>query len=215
MDYSEKIQDYIDGLLSPEDHAAFEAELQANANLKSQYDEYLGAGDLAKGLLEMDLMDTLSKVKDQEDNSGEEEKPARKEPSKDNPRKRKRLWFIPAIAASLALVIFFINQDTNYNDVQFADIYEEPIWPTKRSDQTSPLEKAISDFLKSKEVESAKLSLLSDDGIAKDEAHYWIAEMYLNTMQKDSTDRYLDLLPADHIKKSRISEMREMMKALK
>lgn len=63
MDYYEYIDDYISGTLSDELKIKFETAMQADSNLQSAVDNYDDAKSISEGLLEMDMMATIDKLK--------------------------------------------------------------------------------------------------------------------------------------------------------
>ena len=65
-DYFDYIDDYMIGSLSAERKAQFDRELQKNESLKVAVNNYGDAKKLSEGLLELDMMDTLSHLKAEE-----------------------------------------------------------------------------------------------------------------------------------------------------
>lgn len=65
-DFYEHIDDYINGLLSSEALALFEAELGQNESLRIAVDNYDAAKSISEGLLEVDMMKTLQGISNEE-----------------------------------------------------------------------------------------------------------------------------------------------------
>lgn len=62
-DFFDYIDDYMAGSLSPQNKVLFEAELLENASFKAAVSNYQDARKLSEGLLEVDIVDTLTKLK--------------------------------------------------------------------------------------------------------------------------------------------------------
>lgn len=63
-DYFDYIDDYMDGSLSSDNRIRFEKELEANPSLRLAINNYHDAKKLSEGLLELDMMGTLSRHKE-------------------------------------------------------------------------------------------------------------------------------------------------------
>ena len=62
-DYYAHIDDYVNGKLDDEQKALFEAAMEENASLKKAVDNYDTARKLSEGLLEVDMLETLDRLK--------------------------------------------------------------------------------------------------------------------------------------------------------
>lgn len=181
MDYYDHIEDYCENLLSPEDKKAFEAALLTDSQLKTLVDQYPDGHKISEGLLEMDMMETLARLK-------------KEKSTLIVPITKKKPWIKWVAAACVVGVLVFIGNNLIFKtkDTQklYSELYQEAIWPIERGQEKDMLSSAASMFLKKRDIVSAK-RLLQDSLENKTLAHFWIAEMYLAEGNIDSTLLYL------------------------
>ena len=114
----EHIDDYMNGLLEGEMLSQFESEMNTNASLKKAVENYASAKAISEGLLEVDMMETLKRLKDSE-------KGLKKGGSSDNinsgnqgtemktPKITRRFWLAAAFFIGLLAVTSLWIMDTN------------------------------------------------------------------------------------------------------
>lgn len=64
MDYYEHIEDYLEDRLSPNVREEFRAAMKKDEDLEKAVKHYYDVKKLSEGLLELDMMETIEKVKD-------------------------------------------------------------------------------------------------------------------------------------------------------
>lgn len=186
MSVYDYIDDYKAGLLTGEKLQAFEQALQTDEKLRHLVDEYDDIKSLSEGLMELQLLNEVEKISGTTNDNREK-----------SSAPRSWLWLIGLVILA-GLLWQFLGRTKQIpkeeQQLQFADVYREPIWPvTKSASQTLDdkyyIEKAASLFLSDDLVSAKKILLDSVQDIPL--GHYWLAEMYLNRQQFDSVSHYL------------------------
>ncbi|GLR17713.1 anti-sigma factor family protein [Portibacter lacus] len=188
MTTDEKIQAYLDGELSGNSLVAFESELATNKMLKERYDNYLLARELSKGLLEIDMRETLENE------------------SRRSFSLSKWIWLIVALGVG-ALAIYFFSASSQGNNELFAEVYTEPIWPITRGSMDS-LSSAIAEWKNSDDLDKATSQIKSINTLDLTTRNYWLTEVFLNAGERDSALFYLPSLSEDHIKYKRVQKIK-------
>lgn len=124
-DFFEHIDDYMEGTLSIDERAAFEAEMNRNISLKNAVMNYHDGKKLSEGLLELDIAATLEKLQ-QEANANEQDRAAIQ--NKNGSNMRRWLLLLGLVGGVLALLWWFGNRDTmGLDKSQILASYERPI----------------------------------------------------------------------------------------
>jgi len=141
-DYFKLVEDFFEGQLSPVESANFEMNLETDAELKKVYDEYLDSKDMAGALLQMDILDSIEKAK----NSGKSE-----------PKSKTWIFLLLLLALAILLLFWLTSKKEasiyHLSNEQYAELYEEPIWPIVRSSQDTLMQEAMFLFLQKDELE--------------------------------------------------------------
>lgn len=210
-DFFDHIENYCENQLSLKDKALFEQELKSNAELRKAVENYPTSKDMASALLEMDILESIEHAKGNpryETNLGEGKKVS---------AKINGLWLSMFVVFITLLAYAYISyKDSNENksskEVQFAQVYKEPIWPIVRSTEDTLMQKAMFLFLQKDEIEDAKFLVLQDTLISEEMRRYWVAEMYLKMDNLDSVKMYLPNVNQNHVKAERIEIIRGYLK---
>lgn len=122
-DFFEHIDDYMDGNLSSSDRAAFEVEMDNNLELKTAVQNYHDAKKLSEGLLEADMMETLNKLRAEEE-EGEKMRGGVKKERGFN----RKLVLVFGLLGLIALSWWFMNSNkSKLNKEEVLANYERPI----------------------------------------------------------------------------------------
>jgi len=206
MNAYDYIDDYMEGSLNGDLLRQFESILSEDAELQLVVKNYKGVKQLSSGMLEMDLLDEVNAAGVAYNNVGE---------SKGLLKKGIIFLVLSATIVVACIVIknrFIDTVDSNSNKT-FASLYQEPIWPVKRSSADTILQYAMYEFLQKDDIEAAKLLLQTDtltDNIITN--RYWISEMYLKKRRLDSTALYLPKAESMPIKAERIKVIESYLK---
>ncbi len=98
-------------------------------------------------------------------------------------------WVLLLVLLGLTILYWVFKPNVKSQEEQFFAYYEEPTWPSTRSD-AKPLELAIHRFIN----EHAQLGinqLRKDPNIGQYDKNLWLAEMYLHEQKPDSCLLYL------------------------
>lgn len=163
MDFYTYIEDYCEGRLTQKDTQAFGNALKKDVILQNKVRNYEDAKKISEGLLEIDIIATLDRLK----NNNTNKKVRKFTPTIKRSFNYKRLL----IAASFIGLIFFISKNflsaSINHDKLFAELYEEPIWPIERGSNEDIIPLASNYYLNDKFEEAKRLLLDSLDNKAE------------------------------------------------
>ncbi|MEM9545086.1 MAG: hypothetical protein AAGA77_03890 [Bacteroidota bacterium] len=188
--WHEHIEDYMEGTLAGDLKEAFEKELEYNKSLKAAVENYEDARKISEGLLEIDMMETLSRLSE----SNNDERNKKFHNSSDSKLKGRiinlRKWVAAAsVVGTLLVGVWWINE--SIKEVKFKNYVlnniERPIDEnTTRSidiEDESPLEKGkyyywLNDFEES--INWLKIALeAKKDKKSQSEGHFWLGHAYV------------------------------------
>lgn len=202
-DYFKLVDDYFEGQLSKEDSLGFEKELLTNENLKKAYAEYQESKKMSEALLQMDIFDSIEKAK----KSG---------PPKNSTTHAYWISGFMLLALVLAAIYWFVTQGSTTDQkgltqVQFAELYKEPIWPIVRSSEDTLMQQAMFLFQQKNDLEGAKEIILKDEFLTPQIRKYWISEMYLKNQAWDSVAFYLPSFELNSTKYDRVKYIESIL----
>ncbi len=182
----DKIDRYLEGLMSEQESEQFEKELESNIELRKELSLHRGIRD---AVLEEDIVDLETKINDVRSRSE----------SKGKLRLNYKRIIVPlSIAASFLLVIgfaFLLNQSPDYNRIY--DQYYEP-FPnliSMRGDSEETMEK-VSELYSNKEYREAIPILMELANSGEERASFYLAASYLELDQyekaKDAFESHLE-----------------------
>ena len=183
-DYWEHIDDYLGNNLSPEAKLSFENALKSDKKLESAVENYDKLKSISSEFLDEEVRNVLSKLE---------------APKKGNTKLK---YVIILVAIAVLGLISYLYQADKKSELLYAEVYEEPAWPIRRS-----VDNSLSDAIKlgmDGNIEMAKQKLL-DSGLETSEQQYWIAELFASKEMADSTLAYLPKSWHDNIRRDRIN----------
>ncbi|MEZ4950375.1 MAG: tetratricopeptide repeat protein [Saprospiraceae bacterium] len=136
MDFYEYIEDYCNGFMEESTREAFEQAMVSDKALAAAVSNYMEGKKIAEGLLEIDMMETLNKLKTEKEKVGTIRSNIRE-------RLNQPLWFA-TIAASFLLIIvlsvIFLQHSKNNQYTQlFEKYYFEPLSSESRGGQSESI----------------------------------------------------------------------------
>jgi len=200
--FYEHIDDYMNGLLEGEALKQFEAEMEKDSSLKMAVENYASAKGISEGLLEVDMMETLRRLKESNSIQGGAEGNSQSEaiihqlPKTDTEAKSKKQKFNIKrwlVAASMIGVIGFTGwwvmemneraQDKKYVLANYERPIDEDATKSIGSEETDPFKKGKELFRLNKFHESipffeSYLSQVSDK-TKLSEGYEWLGAAYL------------------------------------
>ncbi|MEM9548881.1 MAG: hypothetical protein AAGA77_23045 [Bacteroidota bacterium] len=198
MNYADHIDDYMSGALSGDALKQFENQLKVDPELKRIVDEYSALKNISTGLLEMQLLQEVEE--------------ANAPPKTSIPFLKASLTRLLLLVIGIALLTFLVyrfmsNVNDKKNDTPYAFAYTEPIWPVVRDNESSNLSKGVALYLSGDKMNGKALirEASEEDRIL---ANYWLAELFLMENQLDSVRHYLPNVDANHLKYSRINQIK-------
>lgn len=199
MNFYEHIEEYLEGQLSGKALEAFESAIAEDEGLRHAVDNYPEAKSLAKGLLEIDVMESIKGLNiDTGSSTSEESKKDIGWP----------MWVLGALVLiGLGMSLWRFMKETptiveTDTEILYAQLYEEPMWPIERSGNTSFESKGAEAYLNG-DIESAEVYLI-DSIENKELGKYWLVEMYLKEGQLEKASKALASIKGN----SNISENR-------
>jgi len=204
MNYYDHIDDYVAGILSDELKQAFEAAMVDDASLRSAVDNYDDAKSISEGLLEIDMMDTISRLKAEKSNSQKVDKI-----KSANPQTKiftiRRLMAAASLIGLVALATWWINDDSAMKEKMWADRYAMIIDPdaTKSGgdlDGKDPLQIVKHYYARNyneeciEAVESLLESTTNPDTVSK--AYLYLGDTYLKQSYHFGKDQWKESIAA-------------------
>jgi hypothetical protein len=210
MKMQEYIDEYVAGKLSGDDLIAFERAMSEDMALRSLVDNYHEVRKTSEGILEMELLSEVESFAIKSLNIEEKLNEKINKNHRSETKKINKFLKYALIVLGLAVVLYGIycltnktTQKIESEQIQFADLYESPNWPIKRSQEEDILSIGVNFYLTANKIEEAKRILL-DSIEDKSLAKYWVAELYASDMQWDSVNIYLPETIEGWIKNDRI-----------
>ncbi len=188
-DYFEYIDDYVEQKLNSKQHKSFEEEMKKNSSLNEAVKNYDDAKKLSEGLLEMDMLDTLSKLQD-------EDQPITKK-TRNN---LKGIWLGMAAVLLLLLISGWWMSNREHTELDKSVILANYIRPID-NDATKSLDTiGMNDFEKGKyyfslnRFEKAKKSIklyITAESNKKhlDEEYYWLGAIHLELWELEEAKK--------------------------
>lgn len=194
-------EQYLNGALSMEDKLSFENRLKEDSRFRSDFELFNSMEDfLAEKNENKDALASIRSV-------GETIKKEKHEPEKKNGI-IKLIALLAACGLLLILAYQFLNEPKVEEFRQFAEVYEEPIWPIERSDSTEIA--AIITKYKQGDKPTAFNNLYKANSIDNAEKAYWLAELHLIENNPDSTLLYIPLAKDFKVKRDRLTYLQAL-----
>ncbi len=193
-DYFDYIDDYMMGNLSSEKKAQFEKELLKNESLKVAVNNYNDAKKLSEGFLEVDMLDTLSRVKSKEHIS------TKKDNSVSTPKRRYLIGIL--ILSLITIAVWWWAQQQNIED-QKTQVLASYIKPVDINATKSIDTMGMTSFEKGKYFFSLNRF---------DEAELWLKLFVSEKNEKISISRGYFWLGAAHLEQWELSDAKKAWK---
>ncbi len=172
QDYTEQIEDYIFDRLEGQTKLAFEQAMEVNPSLAEEVNIQLQAKAASADLLELELRSLL----EQESNINDSDQ-----------RENSKLWWIIGGLLLLTIVGLVFNQlrTITIEKPTYASLYTEPTWPIERSTENKSLSEGISQALSSDFRQG--ITTIHQSNTEANLKYYWLAELFAQQQQPDST----------------------------
>lgn len=194
--WHEHIDDYINGTLGGDLLAAFEKEMEVNASLKAAVDNYDDAKKISEGLLEVDMMETISRLEAKNEKKQIDSEKVVSVDEKIEPKVKTARVFnlrtIMSVAATVGILLFagwwmFGPTGNSYDMDKILVEYIKPVNEdsTKSVDTVgmSPFEKGMWLFKTNQFEESEKWLKIhlseTEDKKMRSKGHFWLGAAHL------------------------------------
>ena len=189
MDFYEKIGDYLSDQLSEAEKKAFEQGMVEDSALKEAVENHPLAMNIIDTFIESEVRQSIHESeKGSEAQKIDQIKIQILKTRQQRTRNSNIIILISGIIFSAFILYYYFKENkTVSKDQIFAEVYDQPNWPTNRGSIEDSLTEIISIYL------AGNANEIKDElkTLKNPESAYWLSEIYLWEQQADSTLKYL------------------------